>query len=64
MSAMQQESYRPKPKARLDISNTDLPAGETRVKVVQFDDLPKGVSVSAEDATRPAEFKIVDAAKE
>lgn len=64
MSAMQQDSYRPKPKARVDISNSDLPAGETRVKMVQFDDLPKGVSVAPDDAKRTAEFKIVDATKE
>lgn len=64
ISAMQQESFRPKPKARIDVSNADLPAGETRVKVVQFDDLPKGVSVTTADAQRLAEFKIQDAAKE
>lgn len=64
ISAMQQESYRPKPKARLDVSNADLPAGETRVKVVQFDDLPKGVSVSPTDAQRPAEYKILDNTRE
>jgi hypothetical protein len=64
MSAMQQETFRPKPKARLDVSNADLPAGETRVKVVQFDDLPKGVSVAAEDATRTVEFRVVDGSRE
>ncbi|HZZ42003.1 MAG TPA: hypothetical protein VFE58_03635 [Tepidisphaeraceae bacterium] len=64
ISAMQQESYRPKPKARLDVSNADLPAGETRVKGVAFDDLPKGVNVATEDATRTAEFKIVEAGRE
>jgi hypothetical protein len=64
VAAMQQDSFRPKPKARLDVSNSDLPAGETRVKVVQFDDLPKGVAVAPPDANRTAEFKILDAAKE
>lgn len=64
IAAMQQENFRPKPKARIDVSNADLPAGQTRSKVVQFDDLPKGVAVSPDDAQRTAEFRIVEPGKE
>ena len=58
IAQMRQPAYRPKPRARVDVSESDLPAGQTRIKQVQFDDLPAGVTVGAEDAKRTVEVRI------
>lgn len=59
ISALRREDFKPKPVARLTITNDDLPAGTTRTRELKYD-LPENVRVSPEDARRTVEFKLVE----
>jgi len=58
---LKQENFTPRPKALLEISREDATTaniGQSRMRRLRFD-LPEGIIVSAEDAAREVEFKIV-----
>ena len=49
----------PRPQAHIEVSLTDLPAGTTKTRQVEYG-LPDGVHVAPEDAARTVDFKLVD----
>jgi len=61
---LKREDFTPKPRAALDVSRDDLPVGTVRTRTLRFYDLPEGVRVSAEDARRTVDFKLVERAPE
>jgi hypothetical protein len=58
IAALRNETLEKKPKAILEITRDDLPAGRTRVRRLRFD-LPEGLTVSPEDQLREIEFTLV-----
>lgn len=56
---IQKDSIVPKPRATLEVTREDLPAGESRLRRLRYE-LPEGVTVSPDDAKREVEFKLID----
>jgi hypothetical protein len=65
IALMRQENYEPRPYAALEVRGEDRPVpgqtiGPVRSRMLRFMDLPSGVRVSAEDAQRTVEFKLLE----
>jgi hypothetical protein len=59
IAQLRSDTLTPKPRAHVEVSLDDLPAGTLRTRQVEFD-LPEGVHVAAEDQARTVDFKLVD----